>query len=207
MADCPPGEEPMRAHGANSRAGQPTALLVVDLQQALCDAAPAAAMNLVTERIAALIEWAEARSWPVVFVQHWTEPGTILDRGSAGWRLAEALRGHIPAFHLEKNVCNCFEDGKLDAWLRARGIGRLCVTGMQSEYCISAACEGAAALGYDVVLPVDAHMTIDGSEKSAAEIVVEVNDKLAAFATCLPAASLMALADDRANDARGVLTS
>jgi nicotinamidase-related amidase len=78
---------------------------------------------------------------------------------------------------------------------------------MQSEYCISAACEGAAALGYDVVLPVDAHMTIDGSEKSAAEIVVEVNDKLAAFATCLPAASLMALADDCANDARGVLAS
>ncbi|HKU93053.1 MAG TPA: isochorismatase family protein, partial [Sphingomicrobium sp.] len=123
-------------------------MLVVDLQQALCNAAPAAAMNLVTERIAALIEWAEARSWPVVFVQHWTELGTILDRGSAGWRLAEALSGHSPAFHFEKNVCSSFEDGKLDSWLRAHGIGRLCITGMQSEYCISAACEGAAALGY-----------------------------------------------------------
>ena len=54
MADCPPGGEPVRAEPAHSRVGQETALLVVDLQQALCDAAPAAAMDLVTERIAAL---------------------------------------------------------------------------------------------------------------------------------------------------------
>jgi nicotinamidase-related amidase len=179
-------------------AGGGTALLVVDLQQALCDAAPAAAINQVTERIKALIEWAEARSWPVVFVQHWAEPGTILDRGSAGWQVAGAVRSHSPAFRLEKNVLNCFDDGKLDAWLRAHGIRRLCVTGMQSEYCISAACEGAAALGYEVLLPVDAHMTIDGADKPADEIVAEVNDRLGGFARCLPAASVMAEADHAA---------
>lgn len=173
--------------------GSATALLVIDLQQALCDAAPAEPMQLVIGRIKALIEWSEAHSWPVVFVQHWTESGTFLDRGSAGWQLAEALRSHRPAFHLEKNVLSSFEDGKLDGWLRAHGISRLCITGMQSEYCISAACEGAAALGYDVILPVDAHMTIGGPQKSAAETVTEVNDRLAAFARCLPTASLIAL--------------
>ena len=178
--------------------GAGTALLVVDLQQALCDAAPAAAMNSVTERIKALLEWAEVRSWPVVFVQHWTEPGTILDQGSAGWQLAEALRSHDADFRLEKNVSSCFENGKLDAWLRAHGISRLCITGMQSEYCVSAACEGAAALGYEVVLPVDAHMTIDASEKSAADIVAEVNDRLCAFARCLSTASVMAETDQSA---------
>jgi len=193
MADLAAGDgNDVLIHGAG------TALLVVDLQQALCDAAPAAAMNSVTERIKALLEWAEARSWPVVFVQHWTEPGTLLDRGTAGWQLAETLRSHDADFRLEKNVSNSFEDGKLDAWLRAHGIGRLCITGMQSEYCVSAACEGAAALGYDVVLPVDAHMTIDASEKSAADIVAEVNDRLCAFARCLPAASVMAEADQSA---------
>ena len=190
MADLAAGDgNDVLIHGAG------TALLVVDLQQALCDAAPAAAMNSVTERIKALLEWAEARSWPVVFVQHWTEPGTLLDRGTAGWQLAETLRSHDADFRLEKNVCSSFEDGKLDAWLRSRGIGRLCITGMQSEYCVSAACEGAAALGYEVLLPVDAHMTIDASEKSAADIVAEVNDRLCAFARCLPAASVMAEAD------------
>lgn len=195
----------MRADRVNAPPGQQTALLVVDLQRALCDAAPAAAMELVTERIAALVEWAEACSWPVVFVQHWTDPGTILERGSAAWQLADALTGHSPAFHLEKTVSNCFEDGKLDAWLRAHGVGRLCITGMQSEYCVSAACEGAAGLGYEVILPVDAHMTIDGAEKPAGEIVAEVNDKLSAFASCLLAASLMAPDDDHPDEARGVL--
>jgi len=184
------------------RARTQCALLVVDMQRALCDAAPAAAMNLVTERITALLEGAEARSWPVVFVQHWTEFGTVLDRGSAAWQLVRALIGHRPAFHLEKNCLSCFDGGKLDAWLRAHGTSRLCITGMQSEYCISAACEGAAALGYDVILPVDAHMTIDGPDKSAAEIVAEANNRLGAFARCLPAASVMALEDDRHDEAR-----
>jgi nicotinamidase-related amidase len=203
---CSPGEEPMRADRANARAGQQTALLVVDLQRALCDAAPAAAMKPVTERIAALLEWAEARSWPIVFVQHWTEPGTFLDRGSVAWQLAEALSGHSSAFHLEKNSRSCFDGGKLDAWLRARSVSRLCITGMQSEYCISAACEGAAALGYDVILPVDGHMTIDGPQKSAAKIVAETNDRLGAFARCLSAANVMALEDDYSDDGRGELT-
>ena len=172
-----------------------TALLVVDLQQALCDAAPPPAMKAATARIAELLDWAEARSWPVIFVQHWIESDSILDRGSAGWQLAPQLRGRQPAFHLEKNVLSSFEDGRLHAWLQENGIARLCITGMQSDYCITAACEGAAALGYEVILPVDAHMTIDGREKSSAEIVAETNDRLSAVARCLPAATIMAECD------------
>jgi nicotinamidase-related amidase len=63
---------------------------------------------------------------------------------------------------------------------------------MQTEYCVSAACEAAAALGYEVILPIDAHMTLDGPEKSAAQIIDETNDKLRASAMCLPVASLVA---------------
>ena len=169
-----------------------TALLVIDFQQALCDLAPPAAIRLVAARIAELEDWAEAHSWPIIVVQHWTEPGTILDRGSAGWQLADAVRGREPAFYLEKNVLSAFEDGHLHAWLQDQGIRRLCITGMQTEYCITAACEGAAVLGYDVILPTDAHMTIDGPEKSATEIVAEANERLRTFVLCLPAASLMA---------------
>lgn len=178
-----------------SHSDQKTALLVVDLQKALCDAAPPAAIEQATAQIAQLLVWAEAHSWPIVFVQHWTEPGTILDRGSAGWQLADILRTRRPAFIHEKNVSSSFEDGQLHAWLEGQGVRRLCITGMQSEYCVSAACEGAAALGYEVILPVDAHMTLDGPEKSAAQIVAEVNDRLREFAECLPAASLMAKTD------------
>ncbi len=183
----------MHSDRYHSWAEHQTALLVVDFQQALCDAAPRAAIEQVTGRITELLQWAEARSWSVVFVQHWTESGTILERGSAGWQLARPLRGHSPAFHFEKSVLSCFEDGRLHAWLKAHNISSLCVTGMQTEYCISAACEGAAALGYEVILPIDAHMTIDGPEKSATQIVAEANERLSSCARCLPAATLMAL--------------
>lgn len=167
-----------------------TALLVIDLQQALCDLAPPAAMKQVSNRIAELLEWADAQSWPVIFVQHWIEPGTLLDRGSAGWQLAAVLRDHKPAFHLEKNVLSSFADGQLHAWLKANDISRLCIAGMQTEYCITAACEAAAALGYDVVLPIDAHMTIDSPDKSAAELVNEANERLSGVVRCVPTASL-----------------
>ena len=182
----------MRRGGDHPESDQRTALLVIDLQQALCDAAPAKAIKQVTARITELLDWAETRSWPVVFVQHLTGPGTILDRGSAGWQLDQTVRGHSPAFHLEKSGVSCFEDGQLQAWLDAHGIRRLCVTGMQTEYCVSAACEGAAARGYEVLLPVDAHMTIDGPEKSAAQIVAEANERLSSVADCRPAARIMA---------------
>lgn len=186
----------MRRRVSEAGSDHQTALLVVDLQQALCDAAPAESMKQVTAQIVELVGWAETHSWPLVFVQHWTEPGTILDRGSAGWQLDQAVRGHSPAFHLEKSVLSCFEDGQLQAWLDAHDIRRLCVTGMQTEHCISAACEGAAARGYEVLLPVDAHMTIDGPEKLAAQIVAEANERLSAVADCRPAASIMSSKDD-----------
>lgn len=181
----------MQTDAGRSRPGRKTALMVVDLQQALCDLAPPDDMEKVIARIEALVDWAETHSWPIVLVQHWTEPGTILDRGSAGWQLARQLRDLEPAFHLEKTGLSCFEDGRLHAWLAANGISRLCIVGMQTEYCITAACEGAAALGYEVVLPTDAHMTIDGPEKPAAEIVAEANQKLGALAQCVRASEMM----------------
>lgn len=181
----------MRSGVSEAGSDHRTALLVVDLQQALCDAAPAEAIKNVVARITELLDWAVAHFWPVVFVQHWTEPGTILHRGSAGWQLNQAVRGYSRAFHLEKNVLSCFEDGQLQTWLEEHDVRRICVTGMQTEYCVSAACEGAAGRGYQVILPVDAHMTIDRPEKSAAQIVAETNDRLSSFADCRPTASIV----------------
>jgi len=181
----------MHTDKVQSAANAQTALLVIDLQQALCDAAPAEPMQLVTARIKELLGWADRHSLPVVFVQHWTEPGSILDRGSAGWQLADEVRDHPRSFHHEKNVLSSFEDGHLHAWLQAHDIRRLCVSGMQTEYCVSAACEDAAALGYEVILPTDAHMTIDGPDKSAVQIVDEANDRFRGSALCLPVESLL----------------
>ena len=168
-----------------------TALLVVDLQQALCNAAPSPIVDEVIARISQWLDWAEAQNWPIVFVQHATPPGTLLERESDGWQLAPALRSRRPALLHEKCVLSSFEDGKLHAWLKDQGVSRLCITGMQTEYCITAACEGAAALGYDVILPIDAHMTIDGTDKLASQIIAEANAALASIAHCAPTASLL----------------
>jgi nicotinamidase-related amidase len=182
----------MQADPDQSPVDHGTALLVVDVQQALCELAPPAAMAAVLASIQSLLAWADSHAYPVIFVQHFTEPGSILERGSTGWQLADGLRDYRPAFHVEKNTLNSFDDGSLHSWLQERRIERLCIAGMQTEHCINAACHGAINLGYAVVLPVDAHMTIDGPEMSALEIVEDYNDRLANIARCLPTCSLIA---------------
>ena len=188
MAQRPSTDDP---HAGCSAVDPPTALLVIDLQQALCEAAPAEGIQRTISRISDLLDWAEARSWTIVFIQHSTEPGTILERGSEGWQLAPALVGRQPSMLLEKDVLSCFADGQLHAALKENNIERVCVTGMQTEFCISAACEGAVALGYSVLLPTDAHMTIDRPDKSATQIIRETNDRLSSLADCRAAASLL----------------
>ena len=51
--------------------------------------------------------------------------------------------------------------------LAARGVGRVVVTGAQSDACIRATLHGALVRGYDVTLVGDAHTTGDLTEYGA----------------------------------------
>jgi hypothetical protein len=60
-----------------------------------------------------------------------------------------------------KRYGDSFEDTTLEAELAARGVGRLVVTGAQTDACIRATLHGAFTRGYDTVLVSDAHTTED----------------------------------------------
>lgn len=75
---------------------QRTALLVIDLQQALCDLAPTVPMADVKDRIQSLLAWPDGEGHLVVFIQHSTEAGTILERGRPTSSAGSGSRG-LPA--------------------------------------------------------------------------------------------------------------
>jgi isochorismate hydrolase len=100
----------------------------------------------------------------VVWVQH-TDEG--LPRDSDVWQYVPELvrRGSEPLVH--KSYGDSFEDTDLETVLADRGVGRLVVTGAQTDACIRSTLHGAFVRGYDVTLVGDAHTTEDLSEFGA----------------------------------------
>jgi nicotinamidase-related amidase len=134
-----------------------TALIVIDVQNAVVDGTPY--RDAVIANINTLIDQARAQRVPVVWVQHSDEDE--MPRGSAEWQLApELTRGDDePLVH--KLYGDSFEATDLEDRLAERGVGRLIVTGAESDACIRSTLHGAFTRGYDVTLVGDAHTTGD----------------------------------------------
>ncbi len=139
-----------------------TALLVIDVQKGVV--ASAHDRDGVIANIGTLIERARAENVPVIWVQHSDEE---LQRGSESWEYVPELvrRDDEPLVH--KTYGDSFEDTDLEARLAERGVGRLVVTGAQTDACIRSTLHGAIARGYDATLVGDAHTTEDLSAYGA----------------------------------------
>ncbi len=139
-----------------------TALLVVDVQNDVV--ASAHDRDGVIANIATLVDKARAEGAPLIWVQH-SDAG--LPAGSHGWEyVAELTRDESePLIH--KQYGDSFEDTDLEAVLAEREVGRLVVTGAQTDACIRSTLHGAIVRGYDATLVSDAHTTDDQSQWGA----------------------------------------
>ncbi|MEV1064621.1 cysteine hydrolase family protein [Streptomyces sp. NPDC050263] len=139
-----------------------TALLVIDIQKGVMAGTPR--RDEVIANIDTLIDAARAQDVPVIWVQHSDDD---LERGSENWEYVEDLvrLGSEPLVH--KTYFDSFEDTELESLLAERGVGRIVVTGAQTDACIRSTLHGAFVRGYDVTLVGDAHTTEDLSEYGA----------------------------------------
>ncbi|MBC2867428.1 isochorismatase family protein [Streptomyces mexicanus] len=133
-----------------------TALLVVDVQNDVVRGAHA--RDAVVANIAALVERARRQDVPVVWVQHADEE---LVENSDGWRIVPELapREGEPLVH--KHYGDSFEDTTLESVLSSLKVGRLVVTGAESDACVRSTLHGAFVRGYDTILVGDAHTAGD----------------------------------------------
>ncbi len=156
-----------------------TGLVIIDLQRAMFESglAPHDADG-VLGRVAGLIAKARAEGVPLIFVQHDGGPGDELEHGKPGWEYHPAVAPAAGEAVIEKTRCSAFYRTDLDAMLRGKGIHRLVVAGMQTEYCVDTTCRAAADLGYEVVLVEDGHSTFDSEALPGAKIVAHHNQTL-----------------------------
>jgi nicotinamidase-related amidase len=150
-----------------------TALLVVDVQNGVV--AGAHQRDAVVANIGTLVQKARAEGVPVVWVQHSDEH---LATGSDDWRIVPELTPVEAEPRIEKTYGDSFEATNLETVLSDLGVGRLIVTGAQTDACIRSTVHGAFARGYDATLVSDAHTTEDLSAWGApppAQVIAHTN--------------------------------
>jgi nicotinamidase-related amidase len=139
-----------------------TALLVIDVQKGVV--AGAHQRDEVIDNISALVDKARAQDVPVIWVQHSDDN---LKEGSEEWQYVDELQRAESEPLVHKHYGDSFEDTELESELAARGVGRLVVSGAQTDACIRSTLHGAFTRGYDTVLVGDAHTTEDLTEWGA----------------------------------------
>ena len=139
-----------------------TAVVVIDVQNGVV--AGATRRDEVVANINAVVERARSADVPVVWVQHQSDE---LPQGSDQWEIVPelAVADGDPVVH--KQYGDSFEATTLEEELAARGVGRLVVTGAQTDACVRSTLHGAFTRGYDTTLVSDAHTTEDLSEWGA----------------------------------------
>ena len=160
------------------------ALLVIDVQESFRQRPyfRDAELPAFLANVQSLIDGARQRGIAVVQVLH-REPGE--DRANPFTAASGFVRA-MPeldcrpeaVFHKQVHSALFGRDahgGTLEAWLRARGIGALLVSGIRTEQCCETTARHASDVGFDVRYVTDATLTFPmrtraGREVSAAEI-------------------------------------
>ncbi|MHC8372621.1 cysteine hydrolase family protein [Pseudomonas sp. MDT1-85] len=156
-----------------------TALLIIDVQRALCTGEyECFDIQRIIETINDLSARARATNIPVILIQH-EEKGDLLQYGGEGWQLADGLKTSPQDLHVYKTTSDSFYQTDLHEQLQELDAARLIICGLQTDYCINATVREAHQLGYDIVLVADAHSTIDNGMMSAEDIIAEHNKDLA----------------------------
>ena len=174
-----------------------TAVLVIDVQQGLCEGDGAAFQAAQTiDRINQVTATARAAGRPVIFIQH-ESGGGYLEHGSADWQLANGLDALPTDLRVRKTAADAFHRTTLQDVLQAHGIDELVICGMHTEFCVDTTTRRALALGYPVTLVQDAHTSAGNAALSAPQVIAHHNITLSNIGSFGPRVRLVAAAELR----------
>jgi nicotinamidase-related amidase len=163
-----------------------SALLVIDVQQGLCEGEHDAWQSAaVIARINTVAGKARAAGAPVIFIQHESTSG-YLPYGSREWQLAHGLRVEPTDLRVRKTTPDSFHRTELEEVLKRHAVADLVICGMHTEFCIDTTIRRALALGYPVVLVADAHTTEGNAHLSPAQVIQHHNDTLTSITSFGP---------------------
>lgn len=172
-----------------------TALVIIDVQLGMFsnpDGLPYQSQELL-ERLGTLLSKARAAGVPVLFVRHNDrDERSPLHPSNEGWQIHPAVAPLPEEPIIDKYEPDSFFNTSLQQELDSRGIKKLVIGGMQTDFCVDTSCRRAYSLGYQVTLVADGHSTWANDYLSAEQVVNHHNYVLGAgFATVVPASDVV----------------
>lgn len=163
-----------------------TALLIINAQVNMFGPEPVHRAADVLAILRQLLDQARAAGATVIFVRNNREADEL---SSAGWNIHPQLAPLPGEAIIDMTQPDAFYRTGLSGALNERGIRRLIIAGMQTEYCIDTTTRRANSLDFEVSLVADGHSTVAGI-LSAEQIIGHHNHVLRAFADVRPAAEI-----------------
>ncbi|NJS14768.1 MAG: cysteine hydrolase [Sphingopyxis sp.] len=168
-----------------------TALLVVDVQNILCQGKWAAFDVLtIVANINVIIEQTRNTGGTVVFIQHEADHDAMRF-GTDGWHLHQGLNVSPHDLRVRKRTSDAFFKTNLYALLDEKRIKHVMICGMQTEYCVDSTMRGALANGFSVTVIADGHTTLDNGVLTASQIIAHHNVTMANLGNFGPAIKVM----------------
>jgi len=172
-----------------------TAVLVIDVQQGLCEGAEAAYDCKGTiARINQVTSKAREVGVPVIFVQHESKSG-YLEYGTAAWQLANGLEVTPDDIRLRKTTPDSFLKTDLEQTLQRLNVRKLVLCGMHTEFCVDTTARRALAIGMPVILVSDAHTSAGNAAITAQQVIAHHNATLTNISSFGPRVQLATSSD------------
>lgn len=150
-----------------------TALLIIDVQEALMAAKPYGAENFI-KLLEEDLSKARRLGMPIIYVRHLNSD---LQKGSEGWQIDSRIAPLEDEVIIEKTYNSAFRETVLKAYLDEKGIDKLIITGMQTNYCIDTTVKVAFEFGYKVAIIEGGTTTVDAPDISA-DVLIEYYENL-----------------------------
>jgi nicotinamidase-related amidase len=153
-----------------------TAIVIIDVQNDMFDPAnPVYRSEELLATLNRLLTKARAAQIPVLYVQHNEKEGYPLEPNTPRWQIHEAIAPREGESVIQKRYPDAFQETTLQEELQARGIKKLVIAGLQTEYCVDTTCRRAFSLDYEVTLVKDGHSTWDDAAATAPQIIAHHN--------------------------------
>jgi nicotinamidase-related amidase len=159
-----------------------TALLIIDMQAGnFSESNPIHTGNQLLAKVKNLITKGRSAQIPIIYVQNNGGSGDPDEYGTPGWKIHDSITPDEGDVVIQKQTPDAFYRTHLHLELESRGIRKLIIAGLQTEYCIDTTCRRAFSLGYQVILVKDAHSTWDSPLLTAQQIINHHNTVLSGW--------------------------
>ncbi|MBI6872694.1 cysteine hydrolase family protein [Clostridium aciditolerans] len=157
-----------------------TALLIVDVQvvhfvREKYDGKKLFNSEQLLNNINTLIEKARNSDTPIIYVQYTEGDDSFIAKGTPLWEIHPQIKPKEDDMIILKYHADPFYNTSLHEKLKALGVNKLVITGVQTEFCVDTTCRCAFSLGYKNVLVSDGHSTYDSDILSASQIIEHHN--------------------------------